>query len=451
MNEEKVERLTQHLTELGNWVRNHIDEQISKGLLKQEQVLVYRCNVTKFEYSQNGLGNHEESGQEVEREDWDQRSVLKILNSAKGTEAWKMLAAEFGAEHPVWSFVTRLTSIKLERGDLPEPMLEGITNDVLRECQGQAIGYDLELHISGLAILTEPFKIHLPDGIVYLRPIVRGDIEVERPLARPMGFPEHFDAVAVYDTTAVGISQAQKKVNWLLSLLRLAACGSVQNTSYAIDSNSCLSIASSGKFQAAVLGGKHRVGVVKEANRAQFVATCERVGEVLPSDIADEERTKVDPLAVAFHRFSDALFSRGVVERRIASAVMGIESMFMSDKDVIGYKLAMRLAKLLGYLGYEPLRVKKAVSDAYTIRSKFVHGDNLGTKEVTKLSNQYSGLDQLLSHCLTYLRSLLIVTLLAVKEKDKRIALTDEALIDDSKSSELRNALDPIKDIAGPQ
>ncbi|MDB5313171.1 MAG: hypothetical protein JWO38_7373 [Gemmataceae bacterium] len=43
-----------------------------------------------------------------------------------------------------------------------------------------------------------------------------------------------------------------------------------------------------------------------------------------------------------------------------------------------------------------------------------------------------------------------MIALLGVQGKERRIALIDEALIDDSKVAELRAALEPIRDIAGP-
>ncbi len=449
MNSEKAKTLAPLLMGLGRRVRQHIEEQIAKGLLQPERIRVFRYSFTRFEYGENGLGNYREEIQEIEKEEWG-RAWLRGVESTTESDEWRALADEFDNTQPLWSFVVCLASKRLNRGELTDTDLEAIRDDFLAESQGQPIHYQLDVHISGLSVMTDPLSMRLGDGSVRLRPTRPEDIAVDRPVSMGQGFLENFDAVAVYDTTAISVGQAQKKIEWLLALFRLATSGSVQNSSYTIDSNSCRFPGMPVRLVCGMMGGKHRVGRVNGANQDRFIATCERVGKELPSDIAEEERSKVDPLAVALHRFSDALFTRGVVERRIASAVMGVESLYMSDKDVIGYKLAMRLAKSLGYLGFEPMKVKKTVGDAYTIRSKYVHGDSLSGSEMKKMSDRYSGLDSLLSDCLTYLRSALIFALLGVKGKEQRIALIDESLIDDSKAAELRRALDAIRDIAGP-
>jgi len=101
----------------------------------------------------------------------------------------------------------------------------------------------------------------------------------------------------------------------------------------------------------------------------------------MPTTFFEFGITKIDHLTVAYNRYTDALSQNGVLERRIANAVMGLEALFLksSEDQELVYRLRIRISKLLSLLGYDPYEVKKIVSDVCTIRSRFVHGGILVT------------------------------------------------------------------------
>ena len=74
---------------------------------------------------------------------------------------------------------------------------------------------------------------------------------------------------------------------------------------------------------------------------------------------------------------SDALMQNGMIERSIANAIMGLEGLLLKsggEVQELAHRLSNRTAKLLSNFKYDPLEVKKIVSDAYGARSLFVHG-----------------------------------------------------------------------------
>jgi hypothetical protein len=447
MTAEEADRVAPVLTALGIRVAEFVSQTIADGTMTPRQMTVRRREVSHFEYGEGGVGNVSWSEEEVIKTfvgDW----IRVVGDQARKFDEW-VRARELGVpEHCLSMLAHHVMMKRLDTGTITAEHLAILRDDALRELRGEPIRFDTVVNLSGLVIQCDPVEFALPDCRVTLRRTEANDLEDEEVVPNSLGmFPDTFDAVAAFHTKAKSPSEAQHRVSWLEALCRIATCGSVQHAGYTIESNSCGM--PGGHFRGGLTGAKHRTGRITAENR-DLLRTCfERLGRVLPAAIAEEQQTKVDPLAIAYHRFSDALFARGVDEQRIASAVMGLESLFMGDKDVIGYKLGLRAAKVLGYLGYDPHVVKRTVSEAYAVRSKFVHGDRLETRDMDRLVKKHGSLDRLLGECLGYLRSSIILSLLVLTGKTNRIEVIDKAMIDDSESADLKEMIQGIRDVSG--
>ena len=66
-------------------------------------------------------------------------------------------------------------------------------------------------------------------------------------------------------------------------------------------------------------------------------------------------------LTVAFDRYCDALLRQGILEERIANAVMGLEALLLDQNQELSYRLSLRLAKSLSFLNEEAKEVKKVI------------------------------------------------------------------------------------------
>ena len=65
---------------------------------------------------------------------------------------------------------------------------------------------------------------------------------------------------------------------------------------------------------------------------------------------------------------------------------MGLESIFLqNDKKKKKDNLSSRVAYLIKFIDKKQLNVRDKIKYAYTIRSKFVHGDCIGSKDEEKL------------------------------------------------------------------
>ncbi len=77
---------------------------------------------------------------------------------------------------------------------------------------------------------------------------------------------------------------------------------------------------------------------------------------------------------LAFHRYSDALLKSEINAYRILSSMTSFEAMFSDGSTEITYKIRLRVAGLLRFLGFDSVNIFNKIRDAYSLRSKLVHG-----------------------------------------------------------------------------
>jgi hypothetical protein len=164
------------------------------------------------------------------------------------------------------------------------------------------------------------------------------------------------------------------------------------------------------------------------------------MSDYIPENFYEIGITEIDHKILAYNRYSDALFQNGVLEKRIADAIMGLEALYLKpdgEMQELAYRLRIRISKLLGTLGYDPYEVKERINDAYGIRSTFLHGGHLDEKKTKKLEAKYKDTKILLYSILDYLRISIIMMILLPKKKVELIDLIDDSLIDSKKEEKL--------------
>ena len=92
--------------------------------------------------------------------------------------------------------------------------------------------------------------------------------------------------------------------------------------------------------------------------------------------------------------------------------------------------------------------VKRAIKDAYGIRSSYAHGGHTSAKEKNKIAAKYNGdIKNLLHLVLDYLRVSIIISMTIPQKKENFIEIIDNALIDETANQHLNSILKPLKDI----
>jgi hypothetical protein len=169
----------------------------------------------------------------------------------------------------------------------------------------------------------------------------------------------------------------------------------------------------------------------------------------LPPYTYELQKGVPDAWSIAFERYSDSILRNELIEKRIASAIMGLESLLSRENQEITYRLGKRSAKLLEQAGYQPLRVDKVIKEAYTIRSSYVHGSHLSPKDTAKMLKKFDMADikEFLRELLHYLRICLIIIISLDLAKDNVIELLDNSLIDSNSHRRLEGLVKPIKKV----
>src|ERR1035441_5100154 len=70
----------------------------------------------------------------------------------------------------------------------------------------------------------------------------------------------------------------------------------------------------------------------------------------LPTDLYDSRR-RASHITLAYDRYSDGVLQNGIVERRIANAIMGLEALFLKENQEMSYRLGLRVGKLISIVG----------------------------------------------------------------------------------------------------
>lgn len=90
-------------------------------------------------------------------------------------------------------------------------------------------------------------------------------------------------------------------------------------------------------------------------------------------------------LDLSFNEYVRALEAFPSRDGSVPTLVRGLEALLLrDDKEGIAHILSSRVALLADAWGYDYLKVQKAIKETYNIRSKFVHGDVISSKDDLK-------------------------------------------------------------------
>jgi hypothetical protein len=240
--------------------------------------------------------------------------------------------------------------------------------------------------------------------------------------------------------TVEGENEVQQLVWRAITVLRLFKVGSVRELSYTNESDSFFALG--GTLRSHRHFARVATAVLDDEDRAAFENFWIRMMPQLPNEGYGHNRERVVSTDISYNRYSDALLSWGMpVERRISDAVIGLESLFLSEMDQLSYRLRLRVAKLLGIFGFVPGSVKETVGLAYEVRSCFLHGSHVSRKVLNKIERQHDGLDKLLLNVLDYLRCSIVTVILTAIHKAELINRLDASFLDEGSWLELNQSL----------
>ncbi len=347
-------------------------------------------------------------------------------------------------------FTYSLTNHFLENDDevTRQEYFKDLISKVIEQINSENFRIFSTVKLRGVAFPAREILINLSGTEFQLRQVSVADLSQEQ---RYPGYREKLsiDPTAILSIHFLGIypHEIQDKVEQAICILRLFKTGSVGYSSYTIENDSLLDPAPG---IGTIFNGNSSVGletyIVEETDKLILEKFWKAISAVLPSKGLGRNIESVDAVEIAYQHYSDALFTIGTTERKIAEAVMGLEALFLkgSENQELAYRLRMRVAKVFGLMGADAYEAKKVANDAYSIRSAFVHGDVVSSKDKRAIENRHTSLPILLKSVLDHLRISIVMFLLSKVEKDTLLNLLDDSYIDQTKLPELEELLNPV-------
>ncbi len=320
---------------------------------------------------------------------------------------------------------------------------------MIRDLCAGPMKFALRMELQGITL--ESTTINLPDQSV-LRQTTQVDIETPREIRvadaygesmhHPMAILEgSFELVPEFNQGKHSNIDLQAIIKRYVVILRLFAVGSVKTMRYSLQSD----IVIESNRRGGVISNGHIkfpqiTYYLRQVEEAALIRFMEQMSALLPADFCYHDR-KTSFLTIAYDRYSDALLEHDIIEKQVASTMMGLEAIFSNENMEVGYKLRQRVAKMAAICGKDPLTVVSILKEAYGIRSTFAHGGLLDQKHKEKISQHYGSPIDFLKEALEILRLSIVVCISCQLDKNKFIRLLDEAMVDEGKAVELKEML----------
>lgn len=315
---------------------------------------------------------------------------------------------------------------------------------LLKDLDKEEQEFRAEVLLKGLTL--HPRSIQLDTNVRLRRPTRKDFKRREEPPAFRFHMPKALARPTAFIHTRVYAKEDTKAENMLhieiereIAILSLFRVGAVQDIEYIIDTDSMIYGESIFKREQ-LLGRDCYLITNKDVKPLKtFWANMKRVE--LPTLVPTGKLKEPNELSIAFERYNDSL-EEGTVEKRISSAVMGLEALYLSpsEQQEMSYRLRMRAGKLLSLIDYNPDEVRKNLIDAYDIRSTYVHGGILKQKDKRKYERKHGDLNDFSKAIIDYLRAS-IVALLKRPGKTSLIQKIDDSFLDSRKEEEIRKLL----------
>lgn len=444
---------------LSDRVKATVADGLSLGLLRSEEDTFARDRIEKVEQTDHSITKGSWTTEFVKRKSWS-RATQIVLWRVGETEEYATVTELFRNGSPLSEdhvtnllkrFAASLAYKFLECTDesLRQAHFEALLSQALKHLRDDPSVYTSEVRLRGLFVPAEPVKLQIDATEFLLRRPTEEDFAHEEFY---FGFREHFkeDPTAVLHIKFSGTArnETQRKVWKSVTILRLFKVGGVRYISHKDDSESLIDTLGSGTLTAGRAHVTHTSYVIEAADVLRLEQFWQRMNDVVPAGGYGDGTAHVDPIEIAYQRYSDALLTFGAtVERRIADSVMGLESLLLrgSENQELTYRLSLRVARILGSLSRNPRDAQAVATDAYSVRSAFVHGDVVSHKKKRPIEKKHGNLENLLKSALDQLRIAIVVFSTIGVSKDDFISIVDDAFINPTSRRELRRLLVPLR------
>lgn len=398
-----------------------------------------RFEFTRFAYGETGIGDYELRQSLVQKDCWTD----ELLNRAVAGMRPPFEAAvaslsglhsdPFTVRQAAAHIFGRLMLDELEGKGFPDDERERCAEQLFRSLRGQPVRAWVNADLVGVAVLCPPLDFDSPNGVrVSLRAVepeeLGGDISLDRAEVAERRVKAHPSAFLRLETEAINSSGWQPSLERAVAILTLFGVGGVAWTRAEFGSESLVDI-HGGIVLRDEDGGSRRTFAVTDADAARLPRFWETLGAALAPEFYWHPPEDPVGLDAAWFNYRVEVGRSGYVNERIASVVRSLESLFLRDDENhrVTHKLGARAATLLCACGFDPREVRRTISWAYEVRSRYYHGGaTLSRRVLGQIESGAGGLLGLLNRCLEYNRAALVTTVLARTDKPGLLRLLED-------------------------
>ena len=332
------------------------------------------------------------------------------------------------------TFIQRLIYEKLE-DTFSDDLLIEYASLFKSELELSPLEYKYINYLDG--IFLEPKSVRINDNVL-IRKTQKSDLEyirdifLDTPRPQYMGLPSSILELVTYTKDE---RDCYEQLNRIFTSLRLYNLASIHSKESISTKRTIIWPGGPNRGWQNRPFSTFRNYTVKKTEVASFINFVNIIEQKLNFDKEDK---KYRTLHISIDRYNSALLESIEIERKLMTAVMGLESLFTFEKDrgENAFKLGIRIARLLGHFNFDVENVRSITEEAYQYRNKVVHGSYI-SQELKKRMNE------IFPHILNYLRISLITFLLNQKiGKDKIVEMIDKSMISNIHNEELKKLLE---------
>lgn len=345
-----------------------------------------------------------------------------------------------------------------------------IIDDLMRELVGSNHLYGGDAFLYGIKVVEE-VSLNTNGISIVLHPLTKDDFDYVYILEEYIEFKRQNQFGERLPSAKISIRYEDTKedevflnLEKIIASLRLFRVGSIDYSEFHVFSTAILEQDHNEHFSQGIekagtvyrrkrsildRSGDSYLLALEDATRLNLF--MDQVFQEIPESFVDSESPQ-DYLSVAYGYYIESVIGDSSFESKLATAIMGIESLFLSERGELKSRLSNRMAKVLGLfktndVEFSPIEIKKRVEKAYDIRSIYVHGVQ-SQKERGKIQREYGSTGRFLGFIQEKFR-ISINIFLAVRgnhlSKEDFLLLIDNSLIDDTENKKLADYIKVIQ------
>lgn len=447
-------RVLAALSPLRDRLAAFVDAGLTSGEIQEGLEVFLQWEAVNPKATETGPEITQSSRKSVVRPTWT-GARLQVLTAAHSwpeyASADSALQVQVGWMRSVTDWFTlNLTDALLADRTRPCPAATRLMEGVTAVVDGQALRARAAVDLAGVLVASPGLEIHLGTTSVILRRPELSDLqpELDQHMAMLEGRELRHHTVTAIATLEMNWSSptaSRTEVERLQSLLRLFAVASARYLRVKEELTSPVN-EDMGTLTVGPDEHSYERATIQSSDLPKLQSLAAAIWTRLPIGPVGLKEAEPTPVTTAFRRYSDALLRDGMIlERRFASAVMGLESLYLPAKQdgELSFRLRTSVGRVMEAFGFDGRSVEAEVAFCYGVRSAYVHGGHLSGKLRASGEKQFGDLPNLLRRLLNYLRISIIVLLVLDVPKEELLGKVKDAMVSSKGSSDLAQVLAP--------